>query len=129
MYFARAQRGNPTQAEESVWKLLRKKQTGHLFKRQVPVGKYVLDFYCPQASLAVEVDGGHHANQLEYDAERDKWLKERGIGILRIPADDLYYDPIGLPKWIRCIKDECDLRARILHPNPSSSTRVDEEGL
>ncbi|MDP1739191.1 MAG: endonuclease domain-containing protein [Caulobacter sp.] len=61
---------------------------GLKFRRQHPIGPYVLDFYCPEADLAIEVDGqGHnHEIQAAKDERRDAWLEEQGIRTLRIPA-------------------------------------------
>jgi very-short-patch-repair endonuclease len=61
------------------------------FRRQHPVGPYVLDFYCAKAQLAVEIDGiGHDmGSRPQRDLQRDAWLKERGITVVRIAASDL----------------------------------------
>jgi very-short-patch-repair endonuclease len=58
------------------------------FLKQHPIGPYVLDFYCDEAKLAVEVDGGSHSfdDQLRLDATRDDWMAGQGIRTLRIPA-------------------------------------------
>ncbi|MCP4382797.1 MAG: DUF559 domain-containing protein [Hyphomicrobiales bacterium] len=59
-----------------------------MFRRQHPVGPYVIDFYCAAARLAAEIDGWSHAagDRSERDERRDAWLRERGIRTLRIPA-------------------------------------------
>jgi very-short-patch-repair endonuclease len=82
---ARELRKIPTEAEKTLWKALRRDQLGVSFRRQHPIGRYVLDFYCPSAGLAVEVDGGQHAagNQQEIDQRRDQWLLANGIRMLR----------------------------------------------
>lgn len=68
---------------------------GPRFRRQHPVGPYVLDFYCPAAKLAVEVDGDSHnfANRGVLDQRRDAWLHGQGITVLRIRAADVLADP------------------------------------
>ena len=69
-----------------MWKLLRNRQLdGWKFRRQHPVGKYILDFYCHEARLGVELDGGQHAepDQAQYDAERAQALEAEGIRVLR----------------------------------------------
>jgi very-short-patch-repair endonuclease len=65
------------------------------FRRQHPVGPYVLDFYCPTAKLAIEVDGAAHdfGDRPNRDEARTKWLKGEGIEVLRIPAKDVLADP------------------------------------
>jgi very-short-patch-repair endonuclease len=85
--FAREQRREPTRAEHALWALLRGGRLGRRFRRQHPLGVFVLDFYCDEARLAVEVDGPTHAEQVEYDHWRDERLLERGIRTLRLPAD------------------------------------------
>ena len=83
---ARELRKNSTDAENLLWQLLRRNQlNGFGFRRQHPLGSYILDFYCHEAKLAVELDGGQHAEgaEIEHDEKRTAWLKERGITVLR----------------------------------------------
>ena len=78
--------------EVMLWQLLRKRQPGGLrFRRQHPIGPYILDFYCPSVRLALEVDGLAHdgADRLRRDRQRDAWLARRGIKVLRILAADV----------------------------------------
>ena len=72
--------------EGLLWRLLRSKQLGLRFRRQHPLGPYVLDFYCPSHRLCVEIDGCDHATREAQDARRDAWLAEHGVRTLRIPA-------------------------------------------
>jgi very-short-patch-repair endonuclease len=73
-----------TPAEKKLWQRLR---AGRLedfhFRRQQVVHRFIVDFYCHQANLVVEVDGGVHLEQTEYDRERDSYLKARGLCVLR----------------------------------------------
>jgi very-short-patch-repair endonuclease len=82
---ARQLRRIPTEAEKALWKALRRDQLGVSFRRQHPIGRYVLDFYCPSVGLAIEVDGGQHAAgpQKEIDLRRDQWLSANGVRMLR----------------------------------------------
>ena len=85
-------RHNQTDAETALWEQLRKSQLeGRKFRRQHSVGVYVLDFYCPQERLAVEVDGGIHntPEQQEHDAIRDATLLQLAIRTIRIANEDL----------------------------------------
>jgi very-short-patch-repair endonuclease len=78
--------------EKLLWVRIRR---GELkFRRQHPIGEYVLDFYCPTAKLAVEVDGAAHdfGDRPERDERRIRWLKANGIDVLRIPAKDVLRD-------------------------------------
>jgi very-short-patch-repair endonuclease len=79
-------RRSSTEAEARLWSRLRARQlAGAKFRRQHQMGRFVLDFYCPNARLAVEVDGGHHYEEAQaaYDAERTEVLKALGIRVLR----------------------------------------------
>jgi len=78
--------------EALLWSRLRKRASGKpVFRRQHPIGPYVLDFYCAKARLAVELDGMGHdmGDRPQRDLRRDAWLKARGITVVRIPANDL----------------------------------------
>jgi adenine-specific DNA-methyltransferase len=82
--FAREMRGRMTDAESLLWLLLRNRRiAGAKFRRQHPVGRYILDFYCDERQLAVELDGGQHSEAVAYDKHRDDWLQARGIKVLR----------------------------------------------
>lgn len=84
--FARELRQNQTDAETLLWHLLRGRRfCGFKFRRQVPFAGYVLDFYCHEAKLAIELDGGGHdaEGQRGYDAERTRALELEGIHVLR----------------------------------------------
>ena len=78
--------------EARLWSRLRTRQPGKpVFRRQHPVGPYVLDFYCAKAQLAIELDGAGHdmGDRPQRDLRRDAWLSARGITVVRIPANDL----------------------------------------
>jgi len=81
---ARTLRKNPTDVEKLLWRRLRMWQLdGYKFRRQQPLGNYIVDFVCLEEKLIVELDGGQHAEQSDYDAERDGWLREQGFVVLR----------------------------------------------
>ena len=77
--------------EVLLWNELRKRPSGLKFRRQHPAGYYVLDFFCAQAALCIEVDGAAHdaGDQPEFDARRSDWLSLHGITTLRINAADV----------------------------------------
>ncbi len=84
---ARRLRGEQTPPEELLWAQLRAKGlNGAKFRRQHPIGRFVVDLFCREALLAVEVDGKCHQESVEADAERDEWLRGQGIRVLRLPA-------------------------------------------
>jgi very-short-patch-repair endonuclease len=79
-------RNNSTSAEATLWLRLKKKKVmGYRFRRQFSVGYYILDFYCPKAKLAIELDGAHHYTDEGHsnDKHRDEHLQEMGITVLR----------------------------------------------
>ncbi|MBM4298225.1 MAG: endonuclease domain-containing protein [Deltaproteobacteria bacterium] len=87
---ARALRQNATEVEKLLWRRLRMWQVdGYKFRRQQPIGNYIVDFVCLEKRLIVELDGGQHAEQSEYDSERDKWLCEQGFTVLRFWNNDV----------------------------------------
>ena len=80
-------RASPTEAEKAAWELLRDRRLGVKFRRQFPVGNGVLDFYCFEYRLAIELDGGVHSqiNQMRKDAAKEDYLRTLGIRLRRIP--------------------------------------------
>jgi len=81
---ARTLRRNLTEAERQLWRRLRLQQLGgHRFRRQQPLGPYIVDFICLEKRLIVEVDGGQHAEEAESDAQRTGWLEAQGFRVLR----------------------------------------------
>jgi very-short-patch-repair endonuclease len=81
---ARVLRKNPTEAERTLWKHLRLRQLeGQKFRRQQPLGLYIVDFICIEKRLIVELDGGQHLEQVASDAERTAWLERQGFRVLR----------------------------------------------
>lgn len=86
-------RREPTEAERKLWHLLRDRRfSGFKFRRQVHVGRYIVDFVCPAKRLIVEADGGQHAESA-YDEVRDAWLKAQGFRIRRFWNADILNRP------------------------------------
>jgi len=87
---ARELRRRMTQAEARLWARLRKNQLAGLhFRRQQIIDGYIADFYCHTAGLVVEVDGAVHAEDQEWDAERDRAMGKRGLRVLRFANRDV----------------------------------------
>lgn len=85
---AKRLRDNPTEAERRLWDRLRRRQIeGFRFRRQQPIGPYIVDFYCSDARLIVEVDGGQYS--ADADRERTRWLEERGYRVIRFWNNDV----------------------------------------
>jgi len=102
---AKQLRYTQTEAEQKLWSLLRNRQLkGKKFRRQHPIADYVLDFYCHECKLAVELDGEHHNQEevKEYDVARTKFLNESGIKVLRFWNEEVVND---MDKVIERIKD------------------------
>ena len=73
-----------TDAENTLWNLIRSRQLlGYKFRRQVPVGKYIADFACLERKLVIELDGGQHQEQTDYDNQRTRWLESQGFRVIR----------------------------------------------
>lgn len=81
--------------EVLLWQILRKRPGYIRFRRQHPIGRYVLDFYVLERKLGIEIDGiGHEmGDRPKRDEERDQWIEAQGIRILRIPATDVLANP------------------------------------
>ena len=87
---ARTLRQKMTYSERVLWASLRRRELGFRFRRQVPVGPYILDFFCPAAMLCVETDGEQHQFSQANDRKRDAYLLTLGIETFRIPTFDLF---------------------------------------
>ena len=87
---ARELRKKMTEPEKILWSHLRKRnQHGLYFRRQHPYGIYILDFYCFEANLVIEIDGMIHLSRHTYDIERTKYLKSSGLSVLRFNNNDI----------------------------------------
>ena len=90
---SRKLRKEMTDAESRLWKEIRKKQLpGYKFRRQYPVGKYVLDFVCLNAGLVIEIDGGQHQESFVYDQKRTLWLEQQAYRVLRFWNNEVLYN-------------------------------------
>jgi very-short-patch-repair endonuclease len=89
---ARVLRVDTTDAERALWKFLRNRQlSGYRFRRQVPLGRYIVDFVCMRARLIVELDGGQHADSLLDDLERTRFLARGGFRVIRFCNDEVLH--------------------------------------
>ncbi len=100
-------RRNPTSAERILWFYLRsRKMAGYKFRRQQVIAGFIVDFYCHELGLIIEVDGGiHHARKV-YDAERDRIIQSRGLTVIRITNDNIQNELYPTLLYLRetCIK-------------------------
>jgi very-short-patch-repair endonuclease len=93
---ARALRAGMTDSERMLWSRLRMEQLGVKFRRQHPLGNYIADFACLDPKLIVELDGSQHAQQGEYDAQRDAFFRAHGFAVLRFPTDQPFKNMDGV---------------------------------
>lgn len=101
--FARRLRKNSTDAEPKLWALLRNRRfRGFKFRRQHPVPPYVLDFFCEELNLAIELDGGGHASDaaVEYDKRRTRCLNHKGIKVLRLTNNEMLVHTESAMDWL-----------------------------
>ncbi len=99
---ARQLRQTPTESEAILWGALRRKQLGgRKFRRQVSIGAFVVDFYCWEEKLVIEVDGAIHELQHGADAERQTLIESLGIRFLRFSATQVETDLPGVLKAIK----------------------------
>jgi len=112
---ARRLRRQMSLPEVVLWHWLRQRPSGLKFRRQHPTGPFVLDFFCNDARLAIEIDGEAHSrgDRPQRDGLRDAWLERAGIRTLRIAAADVLDDPDPV---LRLILHEAGKRLPLHHP-------------
>lgn len=115
--FAHDLRANPTPAEVRLWSVLRKRQrAGTRFRRQHPIGPFVVDFCAPRLKLVIEVDGSQHVDLHAYDQRRTAYLAAHGYRVLRFwnnqVMDDLNAVVIAIENTIDELLDEKDNHAQ-----------------
>jgi very-short-patch-repair endonuclease len=120
---ARTLRKEPTPSEALLWKALRDRQLdGRKFRRQQPIGPFIVDFFCPERQLVVEVDGSVHEMQYEADQERQQLIEQAGYRVLRLASDLVERD---LPATLAQIR--AALRAEA--PSPPSPLSLTERDI
>jgi very-short-patch-repair endonuclease len=123
---AKILRKNSTLGEMMLWKELRgKKMLGYEFQREVPIGKYIVDFYCPALHLAIEIDGVTHISDDIYrtDRERDATLGKTDLHFLRFTDDTVRNDMksvlVEISMWIK----EHSKRKKIMQNPPAARSQ------
>ena len=112
---ARAMRNNPTEPERRLWREVSGSRfEGVKFRRQEVIGRCIVDFWCPSAQLAIEVDGDTHSDS-DKDARRDAYLKQFGVGVLHVTNPDV----MGNIEGVMFVIGEALRGAVSPHPNPS----------
>ena len=127
---AREMRRPLTPAEATLWQHLRNRNLEHKFRRQHPIDRFIIDFYCAELKLCVEVDGDTHTDmeQRGYDAARTEYLESIGCKVIRFTNEDVR---ININEVAQQIMDICnELKHRKAfdsnHPSPSLSPRGEE---
>jgi very-short-patch-repair endonuclease len=98
---ARELRRHETTAERVLWELVRgRKLLGSKFRRQAPIGRFIVDFLCHERARVVEADGPIHVDRVEYDAEREAWLARQGFTVLRFSNAQVLSEPHAVQRRI-----------------------------
>lgn len=93
--FAKYMRKNPTEAESILWLFLKNKQTGYKFRRQHPIGDYIVDFVNLYSGTIIEIDGGYHKEEQQkiYDETRTQYLTSKGYTVIRFSNEEVMAKP------------------------------------
>jgi very-short-patch-repair endonuclease len=119
--FARHLRKNQTECERIVWKFLRNRKFEHLkIRRQHVIRGFIVDFFCDELKLAIEIDGWVHEKQKDYDRARDKILKSKGIKIIRIKNKWIVEDLDGVMRKLEDGPHPLSLSHREREAKPST---------
>ncbi|MDF1580935.1 MAG: endonuclease domain-containing protein [Desulfuromonadales bacterium] len=112
---ARENRKNPTPAETKIWnEVLRMRQfADYKFLRQKPLAGYIVDFYCSELRLVIEIDGDSHAESVEYDAERTRVLQSLGLTVIRYTNGEVISNIAGM------FDDLCEKTEKLTNPSPA----------
>ena len=109
---ARTLRANQTDAEQQLWRQLRGRRfLGVKFRRQQPLGPYIVDFVSMEHRLIIELDGGQHSEQADYDRQRDTWLESQGFRVLRFWNSEVFR------QWDEVLEA---IRLTVVETSPSS---------
>ncbi len=127
--FVRKLRVEQTDAEHKLWDALRNRQISHFkFRRQHPIGPYIVDFYCAERGLVIEVDGGQHAQGILKDQKRTDYLTQMGCRVLRFWDHEVLLELDSVLEAIRLVLNDphphpLPKREREQRPVPEGFTR------
>jgi very-short-patch-repair endonuclease len=119
-FFRRKLRNSLTKSEVILWKFLKGKQNGFKFRRQCSIGKYIVDFYCPELKLVIEVDGSTHYEEEVFNKDliKDDYLKKLNLIIKRYNAENIFN---SLDDVLSDIYNTCEeLKNNLTTPAPPS---------
>ncbi len=127
---ARELRSNMTNAERHLWKHLRQRQiAGYRFRRQMPMGSYIVDFICLERRLIIEIDGSQHQEQQVYDARRDQWLAEQEFQVLRFWNNEVLNQTEGVLMRILEVLERTPPTPTLPRKGGGSGCRIEELGV
>ena len=89
-------RNTATKEERILWNHIKSSKLGYKFRRQESIGPYIVDFFCPEYNVVIELDGSQHLDNKEYDLERDSFLKLKGYTIIRFWNNDIHKNLDGV---------------------------------
>ena len=98
---ARSLRRKATDAEKRLWWVLRDRISEYRFRRQHPIGRFVVDFACPACKLVIEIDGSQHMSRQGEDAQRTAELARAGYRVIRFWSNDVLSNTVGVVETIR----------------------------
>lgn len=115
---ARSLRKNQTDVEQLLWKQLRNRNVfNYKFRRQYPIEPYIVDFICFDLKLIIELDGGQHANQADYDQQRSLFLENRGFKVIRFWNNEVTENSDGVLEVIRRLIEGIEYGLNTDHPD------------
>ena len=121
---ARALRKRMTDAERKLWRHLRNRELGGWkFKRQYPVGSFIVDFICLEKNVVIEVDGGHHAENEELDIQRSAYLNKMGYRVVRFWNNEVLQETEAVLEAIFAILANSKQNSPSPRPSPPSGER------
>jgi len=118
---ARQLRKNSTDAERKLWQHLRSRQFGRWkFRRQFPVGQYIVDFVCIDLKLIIEIDGSQHAEQIIYDSKRTSFLQSKGYRVVRFWNNEVLENISGVLETLALTLtlSQRERELKLLSPSP-----------
>ena len=118
---AREMRHPQTPAETKLWRYLRNRNLGFKFRRQHPIVRFIIDYYCAELKLCIEIDGDTHVDedQQEYDAARTEYLEMLGRKVIRFTNEDVRYNIQAVVQAIRETCDKLKIKRTANKANPS----------
>jgi adenine-specific DNA-methyltransferase len=123
---ARLLRRNQSPAEKKLWSALRDRRFADFkFRRQQVIGPYIVDFFCARTALALELDGETHLGRKSEDTDRQRWLENQGVKVLRFWNTQVFeeFEAVLEAIWL-----ECDRRCKALPPHPQPLSPGGERG-